>query len=127
MMTSALCCQPALGTATWLEELSSSTPFHLGDVLWLGTESVDGDLVPGEVIDVEISSSGVFRHDMVAEAPLTTRKQLGIMPRVAPITGKSDVAPEYHDVVDDVLKVFGQVRVPFSMLLCIAPSRPSRW
>jgi hypothetical protein len=34
--------------------------------------------------------------------------------------------PEYHDVVDDVLKVFGQVRVPFSMLLCIAPSRPSR-
>ncbi len=39
------------------------------------------------------------------------------MPRVAPITGKSDVAAEYHDVVDSVLKVFGQVRGPFSMLL----------
>jgi len=39
------------------------------------------------------------------------------MPRVAPITGKSDVATEYHDVVDSVLKVFGQVRGPFSMLL----------
>jgi 4-carboxymuconolactone decarboxylase len=39
------------------------------------------------------------------------------MPRVAPITGKSDVPAEYHDVVDDVLKVFGQVRGPFSMLL----------
>src|SRR5262249_23451320 len=39
------------------------------------------------------------------------------MPRVAPITGKSDVAAEYHDVVDGVLKVFGQVRGPFSMLL----------
>ncbi|HXH10304.1 MAG TPA: carboxymuconolactone decarboxylase family protein [Alphaproteobacteria bacterium] len=39
------------------------------------------------------------------------------MPRVAPITGKSDVPAEYHDVVDGVLKVFGQVRGPFSMLL----------
>ena len=39
------------------------------------------------------------------------------MPRVAPITGKSDVAAEHHDVVDGVLKVFGQVRGPFSMLL----------
>jgi 4-carboxymuconolactone decarboxylase len=39
------------------------------------------------------------------------------MPRVAPITGKADVAPEYHGVVDGVLKVFTQVRGPFSMLL----------
>src|SRR6516164_8659614 len=39
------------------------------------------------------------------------------MPRVAPVTGKSDVAPEYHHVVDDVLKVFGNVRGPFSMML----------
>ena len=39
------------------------------------------------------------------------------MPRVAPITGKTDVAPEHHHVVDEVLKVFGGVRGPFSMLL----------
>ena len=39
------------------------------------------------------------------------------MPRVAPITGKSDVAPQHHAVVDEVLKVFGNVRGPFSMLL----------
>jgi 4-carboxymuconolactone decarboxylase len=39
------------------------------------------------------------------------------MPRVAPVTGKPDVAAEYHGVVDSVLKVFGQVRGPFSMLL----------
>lgn len=39
------------------------------------------------------------------------------MPRVAPITGKSDVAAEYHGVVDGVLEVFGQIRGPFSMLL----------
>ena len=39
------------------------------------------------------------------------------MPRVAPITGKSDVPAEHHAVVDSVLQVFGQVRGPFSMLL----------
>src|SRR2546422_11536570 len=39
------------------------------------------------------------------------------MPRVAPITGKADVAAEHHAIVDGVLKVFGQVRGPFSMLL----------
>ena len=39
------------------------------------------------------------------------------MPRIAPVTGKADVAPEYHNVVDDVLKVFGNVRGPFSIML----------
>ena len=39
------------------------------------------------------------------------------MPRVAPIASKSDVPAEHHAVVDDVLKVFGNVRGPFSMLL----------
>src|SRR5687767_10306305 len=39
------------------------------------------------------------------------------MPRVAPITGKSDVPAEHHAVVDAVTKVFGNVRGPFSILL----------
>lgn len=39
------------------------------------------------------------------------------MPRIAPVTGKSDVPAEHHATVDAVLKVFGQVRGPFSMLL----------
>jgi 4-carboxymuconolactone decarboxylase len=39
------------------------------------------------------------------------------MPRISPITGKSDVPAEHHAVVDGVLKTFGQVRGPFSMLL----------
>src|SRR6059036_2483885 len=39
------------------------------------------------------------------------------MPRVAPITGKSDVSAEHHAVVDAVVNVFGTVRGPFSMLL----------
>jgi 4-carboxymuconolactone decarboxylase len=39
------------------------------------------------------------------------------MPRVAPVTGKSDVPAEHHAVVDAVVNVFGNVRGPFSMLL----------
>ena len=39
------------------------------------------------------------------------------MPRIPPVTGKADVPPEYHHVVDEVVKVFGNVRGPFSMLL----------
>src|SRR5260370_18341633 len=39
------------------------------------------------------------------------------MPRIAPITGKSDVPAKYHGVVDDVIKVFGGIRGPFSILL----------
>src|SRR6059058_1232162 len=39
------------------------------------------------------------------------------MPRIAPVTGKSDVPAEYHGVVDEVLKVFGSIRGPFSILL----------
>ena len=39
------------------------------------------------------------------------------MPRVAPVTGKSEVPAEHHAVVDGVMKVFGNVRGPFSMLL----------
>jgi 4-carboxymuconolactone decarboxylase len=39
------------------------------------------------------------------------------MPRIAPVTGKADVRPEYHGVVDDVVKVFGAVRGPFSVML----------
>jgi 4-carboxymuconolactone decarboxylase len=39
------------------------------------------------------------------------------MPRLMPITGKAEVPPEHHGVVDAVVKVFGNVRGPFSMLL----------
>ena len=39
------------------------------------------------------------------------------MPRLTPITGKSDVPAEHHAIVDAVQKVFGNVRGPFSMLL----------
>ena len=43
------------------------------------------------------------------------------MPRVQPITGKQDVPAQYHNVADEVIGVFGQIRGPFSMLLHSPP------
>ncbi len=39
------------------------------------------------------------------------------MPRIPPIAAKSDMAPEYQHVFDQVMGVFGRIRGPFSMLL----------
>lgn len=39
------------------------------------------------------------------------------MPRVTPITAKSDLPAGHHAVADAILKVFGRIRGPFSILL----------
>jgi 4-carboxymuconolactone decarboxylase len=39
------------------------------------------------------------------------------MPRVTPISGKEQVSADYQQVADAVIKVFGQIRGPFSVLL----------
>ncbi len=39
------------------------------------------------------------------------------MPRITPITAKSDLPAEHHAVADAIVKVFGHIRGPFSMLL----------
>jgi 4-carboxymuconolactone decarboxylase len=39
------------------------------------------------------------------------------MPRVTPVSDKSEVAPEHQHVVDSVLEVFGAIRGPHSILL----------
>jgi 4-carboxymuconolactone decarboxylase len=39
------------------------------------------------------------------------------MPRIATITSKSDMAAEHHGVADAVVKIFGHIRGPFSILL----------
>jgi 4-carboxymuconolactone decarboxylase len=39
------------------------------------------------------------------------------MPRVTPVSDKSEVAPEHQHVVDGVLEVFGAIRGPHSILL----------
>ena len=54
-------------TATWIHEMSKTATLHPGDVLWMGTEGADGDMVPGDVIEVEISDIGTLRNYVVAE------------------------------------------------------------
>src|ERR1700752_4058792 len=39
------------------------------------------------------------------------------MPRITPVSGKADVPAAHHQVVDEVVKVFGPVRGPFSVML----------
>jgi 4-carboxymuconolactone decarboxylase len=39
------------------------------------------------------------------------------MPRLTPIASKSDVPAAHQGVADDVMKVFGRIRGPYSMLL----------
>jgi hypothetical protein len=53
----------------------------------------------------------------ILRSPLSRSKEEASMPRVAPVTGKSDVTPEHHRVVDAVVEVFGNIRGPFSVLL----------
>ena len=53
--------------ATWIQEMSRYTTLHPGDVLWMGTQGADGDMFPGDTIEVEISDIGVLRNYIVAE------------------------------------------------------------
>ena len=41
----------------------------------MGTEGADGDMVPGDVIEVEISGIGILRNYVVAETPVTAHTE----------------------------------------------------
>ena len=47
--------------------MSKTATLYPGDVLWMGTEGADGDMVPGDTIEVEISGIGILRNRVVAE------------------------------------------------------------
>ena len=53
--------------ATWVHGLSQYATLYPGDVIWMGTEGADGDMFPGDVIEVEISRIGTLRNYVVAE------------------------------------------------------------
>jgi hypothetical protein len=50
-----------------IHEMSQTATLHPGDVLWMGTQGADGDMVPGDVIEVEISGIGTLRNYVAAE------------------------------------------------------------
>jgi 2-keto-4-pentenoate hydratase/2-oxohepta-3-ene-1,7-dioic acid hydratase in catechol pathway len=53
--------------AEWIHELSNYATLHPGDVIWMGTQGADGDMVPGDTIEVEISGIGTLKNYIVAE------------------------------------------------------------
>jgi 2-keto-4-pentenoate hydratase/2-oxohepta-3-ene-1,7-dioic acid hydratase in catechol pathway len=53
--------------ATWIHELSNYSTLYPGDVLWMGTQGADGDMFPGDTIEVDISGIGTLRNYVVAE------------------------------------------------------------
>ena len=52
---------------SWIQQMSQYTTLHPGDILMLGTQGADGDLHPGDTIEVEISNIGLLRNYLVAE------------------------------------------------------------
>ena len=52
---------------TWIIEMSKYTTMHPGDVLMMGTQGADGDMFPGDTIEVEISGIGLLRNYIVSE------------------------------------------------------------
>ena len=59
-------------TATWIQELSRYTTLHPGDVLWMGTQGADGDMVPGVLSKSRSVTSACSRNYVVAEEYMQT-------------------------------------------------------
>ena len=52
---------------SWIQQMSQYTTLHPGDILMLGAQGADGDLHPGDTIEVEIDKIGLLRNYLVAE------------------------------------------------------------
>ena len=52
---------------TWIEAVTKYMTLLPGDMIWMGTYGADGDMFPGDVIEVEVSDIGVLRNYVVAE------------------------------------------------------------
>ena len=55
-------------TATYISEMSRYMTLYPGDVLWMGTEGDSENMVPGDVIEIQISGIGTLRNRVVAES-----------------------------------------------------------
>jgi 2-keto-4-pentenoate hydratase/2-oxohepta-3-ene-1,7-dioic acid hydratase in catechol pathway len=55
------------GVADFIAEISRCITLQPGDVIWMGTESPNHDMHPGDVVEVEIDGIGVLRNRVEAE------------------------------------------------------------
>lgn len=64
----------ATGNMLWdagacIEELSKTITLYPGDIIWLGTDGLPRSMVPGDIVEVEITGIGTLRNRVVAEVP----------------------------------------------------------
>jgi 2-keto-4-pentenoate hydratase/2-oxohepta-3-ene-1,7-dioic acid hydratase in catechol pathway len=55
------------GVAQCIAEITKYMTLHPGDVMWMGTEGSNADLVAGDVCEIDLNQIGVLRNPVVAE------------------------------------------------------------
>ncbi len=55
------------GVRRFIAAMTRYLTLHPGDVIWMGTDGASPDLVPGDVVEVEITGLGILRNPFVAE------------------------------------------------------------
>jgi 2-keto-4-pentenoate hydratase/2-oxohepta-3-ene-1,7-dioic acid hydratase in catechol pathway len=54
------------GVARYISTMTRYLTLHPGDMIWMGTDGSSPDLVPGDVVEVEITGLGTLRNPFVA-------------------------------------------------------------
>jgi 2-keto-4-pentenoate hydratase/2-oxohepta-3-ene-1,7-dioic acid hydratase in catechol pathway len=60
--------QMVFGVARYISEISRFITLYPGDVIWMGADSPTKDMVPGDVVEIDITGLGTLRNPVVAEA-----------------------------------------------------------
>lgn len=56
------------GVTRYISEMTRFLTLYPGDVIWMGADAPTKDMVPGDVVEIEIEGIGVLRNPIVAEA-----------------------------------------------------------
>ena len=55
------------GVARYIATMTRYLTLHPGDVIWMGTDGASPDLVPGDVVEIDITGIGTLRNPFVLE------------------------------------------------------------
>ena len=53
-------------TAAYIAEVSKYCTIEPGDVMWMGTDGLPGNIKPGDIVEIEITGIGVLRNRVVS-------------------------------------------------------------
>jgi 2-keto-4-pentenoate hydratase/2-oxohepta-3-ene-1,7-dioic acid hydratase in catechol pathway len=54
------------GIATYISAMTRYLTLHPGDVIWMGTDGATDNMVPGDVVEIDIDGIGVLSNPVVA-------------------------------------------------------------